>query len=141
MVGVGAHPSLFLGPGGDDDLAGAVVKLVIPLELADHGLLEFRRAIHRGIAGLASSDGVNGRLFDVLWGVEIRLASAKAYNVPASGLEFRCPGGHRDGGRWFDGLDASCQIRVQHILLPAFPDGSSKLEVITIEDFVSWQYP
>ena len=91
-----------LAAGTDRNLRGRVGQAVFLQEFRTDRRLQFRDAIHGGIAGLAGVDGALGRLADVLWGVEVRLARAKADHVLAFGLQLLRLGGDRDRGRGFD---------------------------------------
>ena len=91
-----------LAAGADGDLLGLVVQAVVALELLDDRRLQLGRAVDRRVLGLAALDGGDGRLLDVVRGVEIRLAGAQADDVAAGGLELAGLLGHRDGRRGLD---------------------------------------
>jgi hypothetical protein len=80
----------------DQDLLGAVVEAVVPLELVDHRLLQRRGAADRGILGHPRADRLDGRILDVLRGVEVGLAGSQADDVLALGLELIGTGGDRE---------------------------------------------
>src|SRR5690606_13452285 len=93
-----------LAAAGDEYLVRGVGKIIVAMELGDDGALQRRRTVHRGVLGLAALDGVFGSLLDVLRGVEIRFAGAKADDVLAARAQFRGP--LRDGKRG-RGLEAA----------------------------------
>jgi hypothetical protein len=91
-----------LAAGRDVHLGGLVGQAVLARELGSDGFLELRDAVHRGVLGLALTDGADRGLLDVVGRVEVRLAGAEADDVSTLGLQL--PGllvrGH--GGRRLD---------------------------------------
>ena len=65
------------------DLVGFIIQAVVPFELRNNRFFQGRRTIHSRVFGLAVVDGLDSGLFDVIGGVEVRLASAEADNVLA----------------------------------------------------------
>jgi predicted AAA+ superfamily ATPase len=100
--GLGQVVEALLAAAGHQHLVGGVGEAVFPLELVDDRLLQAGGAAHGGVLGEARVDGGDGRVLDVLGGVEIRFAHAQADDVPAFGLEF---GGLRRDGQGRGGLD------------------------------------
>ena len=79
-----------LAAGADDDLRRLVVELVLALELARDRGLQLGNAVDGGVLRrLAVADRLDGRFFDVVGRVEIRLAGAKPDDVAAGQLSAR----------------------------------------------------
>ena len=88
-----------LAAGADDDLRRLVGQLVLALELARDRGLQFGNAVDGGVfRRLAVADRLDGRLFDVVGRVEIRLAGAKPDDIAARRFERARFIRHRDGG-------------------------------------------
>jgi hypothetical protein len=107
---LGQVEEALLAAAGDQDLLRRIVQAVVALELGDDGALEFRRAVHGGVLGEAVADGGDGGLFDVIRGVEVRLAGAKADHVLAGGAQLLGAGGDGEGRRRLDGLHAGGKL-------------------------------
>ncbi len=86
------------------DLVGRVVEAVVALELVDNGLFQTRRAIDRGVLGLALGDRLARGVLDMFRGVEIRLAGAQPDHVLAFGTKCGGTGGDGQCRGGFDGL-------------------------------------
>ncbi len=57
--------------------------------------------MRREVLGLATTDGVDGRLLDVVGGVEVRFADTQVDGILARGPQFPgTPGQCKDGGRF-----------------------------------------
>ena len=96
-----------LRAGGDQDLRAVVGQSVVPLELRDDRVLEFRDPAHIRIAREAGAHGGDAGIGDMHRRIEIRLTRAKADDVLALGLQFRGARGDGEGGGRLDALDAA----------------------------------
>ena len=67
-----------LGATRNQYLVWLVVELIVPFELVDDCLLERRCSIYRSVLGVASSQGIDGCLFDVLGCIEVGLTGTEA---------------------------------------------------------------
>ena len=86
----------------DRDLVERVVEPVLAPELALDRLLQLRRAVDRGVLGLAPPDRLDRGRLDVLGRVEVRLPGAQADHVAPLCLELTGEVGDRDGRRRLD---------------------------------------
>ena len=75
-----------LAAAGDDDLRRLVVEAVLALELVGDGLAQLGDAAAGRVFGEAGGERGSGGVLDVLGGVEVRFAGAKADDVFAGGL-------------------------------------------------------
>ena len=71
---------------GDDDLRGLVGEAVLALVFVGDGCAQFGDAGGGGVFGEAGGQRLGAGVFDVLRGVEVRLAGAEADDVQAVGL-------------------------------------------------------
>src|SRR5690554_2597404 len=94
-------------------VVGFVIQAVVPFELRNNRFLQGRRTINGGVLGLAVVNGFDGCLFDVLGGVEVRLASTQANDVLASRAEFCGLVGDCEGGGRLDRLYSAGKLKVQ----------------------------
>jgi len=80
-----------------------VAQLILALELARDRCFQLRNAVNgRVFRRLTVADRLDGRLFDVVGRVEVRLAGAKPNDVAAGGFERARFVRHRYGGRRLD---------------------------------------
>ena len=86
-----------LAAGADRHLGGLVGEAVLARELGADRLLQGRRAVDRGVLGVAVADRLDRRFLDVVRRVEVRLTGAEADDVAAGGLQLAGQIGHRDG--------------------------------------------
>src|SRR4029077_3617245 len=68
------------------DLRGLIGEVILPRELGNDGPLQLGDAVDRRVFGFAALNGGDGSLLDVVRGVEVWLAGAKANDVEAGGL-------------------------------------------------------
>jgi len=97
----------------NQDLVGFIFQAVVPFELRNNRFLQGRRTINGGVLGLAVVNGFNGCLFDVLGGVEVRLASTQANDILAGRAEFCGFVGDCEGGGRLDRLYSAGKLKVQ----------------------------
>jgi len=95
------------------NLVGFVFQTVVAFELRNDRFFQSWRTINGGVLGLAVGNGFNGGLFDVLWGVEVRLTCAQANNILASSAKLCCFVGNGEGWRWLDSLYTAGKLKVQ----------------------------
>ena len=95
---------IWLAASAHGDLRRLVIQGVLAAEFLRYGLLQFRDAVGRGVAGLACVDRRLGRISDVLGRVEVRLARAEADHVAPRRLQLPRLRRDRDGR---GGLDPS----------------------------------
>jgi hypothetical protein len=86
----------------DVHLGRLVGQAVFAGELGADGFLQFRDAVDVGVLGLAGVDGGDGRLLDVVGGVEVGLAGAQADDVATFALQQAGFRRDRDGGGRLD---------------------------------------
>ena len=98
-----------LAAGSDDDLLRRVVEAVVAPEFVGDGALEFGGAVDAGVFGVSGADGGDGRLLDVVGGVEVGLPGAEAEDVLSGGLEFGGARGDRHGGRRLHAVHPVCE--------------------------------
>ena len=84
------------------DFRESVFEAVISPELGNNGLFDVRSAAHRRIFGLALFEGRNRRVFDMLRGIEVGLASPKINDLNPLATERRDFHRDHEGRRWFD---------------------------------------
>ena len=75
-----------LAAGGDQDFLGRILNAGIALELGANRAAEFYRARDIGVFRLTAFNRRNRRVFNVAWGVEIRLPRRQANDILARGL-------------------------------------------------------
>ena len=88
-----------LAAAGDDDLRGLVGEAVLALVLVGDGRAQLGNAGGGGVFGEAGGQGLGAGVFDVLRGVEVRLAGAEADDVQAVGLHLLGLGVNGQGER------------------------------------------
>src|SRR5208337_281358 len=72
-----------LGPAGDDHLLGGTGEPVLAVDLLADRTEQFGDTIARGIMGLPPLQGIDTRVGDVLWGIEIGFADRHTDDVDA----------------------------------------------------------
>jgi hypothetical protein len=91
---------------GNDDFLGLVVDAGVTQEFGGDGFAQRRRARDIGIFGIAGVDRVDGRLFDMRRGVEIRLAGGEADDIAPRRFQRPRFGGNGDGLARADTVEA-----------------------------------
>ena len=86
--------------------SGRVVKIIVALEFGDDGIFQAGRAADSRVFGETIVNGGNGRILDVLRGIEIRFSCAQSDDVLAFGLEPGSPRSNGESRGGFDGLNA-----------------------------------
>ena len=123
----GQHGEHRLGQShGDQHLRGLVVDVVLPLELVGDGLTQLHHAEVGGVVDLPLGQGLVGRLFDVLRGVEVGAADLKVEHplprpLHGQGLLVYLPdarGGHP--------VHPGCNVIV-HTHSASFPDACAQI--------------
>ena len=97
----------------DQDLVRRIVQAVLAGEFGDDGLLQLRRTAHVGVLGEAVLDGLDGRLFNVFRGIEIRFAGPQTDDVLSRGAQCGGAGGDGKSGGGFNALYAGRDLNVQ----------------------------
>ena len=122
-----------LGPAGNDHLGGLVVQATVLLHPPADRLFQRQNSGSGGILCEVVVDRINGRLLDMLRGIEIRFTGAKANYVDPVRLHLLCHSVNGQGGGCLHGLrdvrkffhSSSLQIIIRHdklvsaILYPA----------------------
>ena len=85
-----------LGTGGNDDLLGGEIEIIVAFKLVAYGLAKVGIAGDGGIVGEVVVDGLFGSLFDSFGSIEIGFADGKTDDIFALSLEFTCFCGHSE---------------------------------------------
>ena len=80
------------------DLRRRICQAVLAGEFGDDGLLQLGGAAHVGVLGETVLDGLDGGLFNMVGGVEIRFARAQTDDVFSGGAQGGGAGGDGEGG-------------------------------------------
>ena len=99
-----------LGPTGDDNLLFGILQAIVPGQLISHGLAQLIGARHGSVFGKALLQGLDGSLFYVLGGIEIRLPCTEPHHIHTLGLEGLGFGRDGQGGRGLDLGHPACDL-------------------------------
>ena len=120
-----------LAAGANNDLVRLVGEAVLALELGGDRLLQFGKAVDRGVLGLAGLDGADRRQLDVGRGVEVGLAGAEADDVAALRFQRACFVRYRHGRGRLHTVKRSGQKR-HHRLLANVVNRQSTTRIVGI---------
>ena len=91
------------------DFREGIFKAIVSLEFRNNGLFDVRGAANRCILGLALFERRNSRVFNMLRGIKVGLASSKIDDLNPLAAERRDFHRDHEGRRWFDLIQTWCQ--------------------------------
>ncbi len=103
-----------LGARRNQDLIRRIIESVVVGELVNNGFFKRRRSIHCRVLGIARAQGGDSGFLDMVRGIEIRLAGAKADDILALLAQFAGTAGYGQRGGGFDRVDAAGQGYLGH---------------------------